>query len=138
MKRLKFDYIKIFNHKRPIIPVQLSANNKSVNIPALIDSGADFNLFPLDLAEVLGVKLNLKKPIEYKGVGGDKFNMKGYLSIVSVRTYSKGEFLSFDSPVVFTDQIPSNGFALLGETGFFDKIQKVEFWYKRGKIIIEV
>lgn len=69
MSKLKFDYIKIGQHKRPIIPVRLIHKDSAINIPALIDSGADFNVFPLTIANDLGLNLNLEKPMIFKGVG---------------------------------------------------------------------
>ena len=95
MKKLKFDYIKIGSHKRPIIPVRLTYENQSVNTPALIDSGADLVIF------------------------------------------KKGNNINFSTPIVFTDDIPSNGMPLLGEAGFFDHLKEVSFYYQRGKVILE-
>lgn len=69
MKKFKFDYVKIGRYKRPIIPVRLSYNNSAVNIPALIDSGADFNVFHLTIAKDIGLRLNMNRRIEFGGVG---------------------------------------------------------------------
>ena len=48
-----FDYIKAGLWYRPIIPVTLKLNNVEFNYLALIDSGADFNIFHADIAKVL-------------------------------------------------------------------------------------
>jgi len=137
MTKLKFDYIKIGSHKRPIIAIRLSYKNSSVNIPALIDSGADFNVFPLSIAKDLGLNLNFNKPIVFNGVGEKSQKLTGYLAVINLMIFNKGDSISFSTPIVFTDDIPSNGFALLGETGFFDHLNQVSFFYKRGKVLLE-
>jgi len=40
---------------RPIIPVYLFGNNKVIGYEAIIDSGADFNIFHSEIAEILGI-----------------------------------------------------------------------------------
>lgn len=137
MKKLKFDYIKIGRHKRPIILVRLSYKNSAINVPALIDSGADFNVFPLSIAKDLGLVLNMDKPIIFGGVGEKSQKLTGYMAILDLMIYNKGESINFSTPIVFTDDIPSNGFSLLGEIGFFDHIGQISFFYKRGKITLE-
>lgn len=42
---------------RPIIPVILVFNKRMVGYEALIDSGADYNVFDAQVAEVLGIRL---------------------------------------------------------------------------------
>jgi len=137
MARLKFDYIKIGKYKRPIIPVQLSYQDNSVNTPALVDSGADFNLFHIGIADSLGIKFNRNKPITFSGVGDKKDSLKGYMAIASLLIFNKGQSISFETPIIFTEQLPENGFALLGEIGFFDHLQEIRFYYKNGKIILQ-
>jgi hypothetical protein len=137
MPKLKFDYIKIGKYKRPIIPVRISFKSNSVNTPALIDSGADFNLFPMGIAESLGIKLNLDKPITFNGVGSEMPSMTGYMAVIDLMVFSKGEHISFSTPITFTNEIPSNGISLLGEFGFFDHLEEVCLCYKRGKVVIE-
>jgi hypothetical protein len=137
MTRLKFDYIQIGKHKRPVIPIQLNFNGKAVNTPALIDSGADFNLIHTDIAETLGIKLNKEKPIVFSGVGNKSLSLEGYMAVVDLMIFNKGENISFATPVIFTEQLPGNGIALLGETGFFDHLKEVCFYYTRGKVILQ-
>jgi len=136
MSKLKFDYIKLGKYKRPIIPVRLSFESNSVNTPALIDSGADFNLFPMGIAESLGVKLNLDKPIIFNGVGSKMPGMTGYMAVIDLMIFNKGEHINFTTPIIFTKEIPPNGISLLGEFGFFDHLEEVCLCYKREKIIV--
>lgn len=137
MKKLKFDYIKIGSHKRPIIPVRLTYGNSSVNTPALIDSGADFNVFPLSIAKDLGLKLNMNKMLIFSGVGEKSQKLTGYLGVLDLMIYRKGDSIKFSTPIVFTNDIPSNGIPLLGESGFFDHLEEICFYYQRGKVILQ-
>lgn len=67
---MKFPYRKInlkhpFAAKdfilRPIIPVSINYADKTLRYEALIDSGADFNIFPLEIAQKLGIKFKKNK-----------------------------------------------------------------------------
>lgn len=134
MTKLKFDYVKIGLYKRPIITVCLSNDNQSINMPALIDSGADFNVFPLSIAKDLNIEINLDKPIEFSGVGEKSEKLIGFIGIVDMMIYSKGKNINFKAPIVFTNDIPSNGLPLLGGVGFFDHTEEITFLYKKGQV----
>jgi len=137
MSRLKFDYVKLGPYRRPIIPVRLTYGNNSINTQALIDSGADFNLFHLSMARNLGLNLNINKPIIFGGVGNKKRNLTGYMGVLDLMVYSKGSNIEFSTSIVFSEDIPSNGFPLLGEFGFFDHFEEIHFYYKRGKVVLQ-
>lgn len=89
---MKFKYRKInlkdpFSNKkyilRPIIPVSLQYKDKSIHYEALIDTGADFCIFPTELANTLGINLNPKRIIYFSGVGGQP--LKGFIADVILR-----------------------------------------------------
>lgn len=76
---MKFSYRKInlqnpFNSKkfilRPIIPLSIEHKDKALRFEALIDSGADFSIFPTEIAKKLGVILKNSEHISFAGVGG--------------------------------------------------------------------
>ena len=138
MARFKFDYIKIGPRKRPVIPIILKHKGEILETPALIDSGADFNVFPLDLAEALEINLKGAKKVVFRGIGNKALELTGYMAIVTLMIAGRGKSQEFDAPVIFTDELPENGHALLGETGFFDKVSSICFFYKRGKILIDI
>ena len=54
----------------PIIPITISLKGKSINVEALIDSGANRCFCPLEIGEALGVQYSAcpKEPV--KGIGG--------------------------------------------------------------------
>lgn len=137
MPKFKFDYLKIGLKKRPIIPVIIKNDSKIIETPALIDSGADFNVFDIGIADALGLNLNKARKITFKGVGNKALELKGHMAIVNLMVATKGSSKTFQAPVIFTNELPNNGFALLGEVGFFDQFEEISFYYKRGKINLE-
>lgn len=40
---------------RPMVPVRLSYNENSIDLDAMVDTGADFSTFPMPIAESLGI-----------------------------------------------------------------------------------
>lgn len=73
---MKFKYLKFslrepsqfFGNSvlRPIIPIRISDKNSSLKYAALIDSGADFNIFDAELAEYLGIHIKLGSKETFK------------------------------------------------------------------------
>jgi hypothetical protein len=62
---LSFKYIKE-KHKesyvyRPRVEIRLSNGNQSIKLVMLVDSGADTSLIPLEIAEILELKLTDKR-----------------------------------------------------------------------------
>jgi len=76
---------------------------------ALLDSGADYSLFSLEVAERLGIKKEEGKKISLQGVIGEQF--PGYLHKVPVQV---GE-MTFNCRIVFS-KVKT---ALLGRDNFF-------------------
>ena len=59
----------------PIIPITLfGKENIMLNINAVLDSGSDFTLLPLEIAEVLGLKFDKKKKNKAKQYSGSNFS----------------------------------------------------------------
>lgn len=103
---------------RPIIPVSLSYKNHSVHYEALIDSGADFSIFPIEIAQKLGINLKKEDTICFSGLG-DEF-IEGFKSRIILRIGK----LEFKTNVVFANLSGKSG--ILGQNGFFD-LHKVKF-----------
>lgn len=128
----KFSYAKAGIWYRPIIPVTLKFNKVEFRYLALLDSGADFNIFHSDIAKIL--KIDLKK-------------MKNSMKFSGIRQGAEGEgyFMSIDvgvnnhfknTPVVFSNDISEDGYGILGQQGFFNNYE-ISFNYKDGEIKIE-
>ena len=118
---MKFKYRKInlahpFSNKkyilRPIIPVSLIFRNSAIRYEALIDSGSDFNIFPLEIAQKLNINLKTHKSIQFSGV--ENYPIQGFIANLFVGINHD----RFKTNVVFAD-LP-NATGILGQNGFFD------------------
>lgn len=118
--------IKQISVFRPIIPVTILYRQKFVQFAALADSGADYNIFHGDIATYLGIKLTSGSKKKISGISGQ---ITGYCHKVSLKIDS----YVWETNIIFSNQIPENAIAVLGNQGFFDKFN-VEFNY-RDKVI---
>ena len=113
---------------RPVIPVILIYSQRIVGYEALIDSGADYNIFDAGISDTLGIKLTTGRKRHIAGIGGQK--IKGYEHKVTLRVGDR----QYHSKIIFSKQIPAHSFGVLGNQGFFNHF-KVNFNF-REKIII--
>lgn len=109
---------------RPIIPVILINNKKFIEYQALIDTGADFNVFEGGISQFLGIRLTSGNKRQITGLGGEK--IKGYEHNMILRTAGK----QYNTKLIFSNQIPPYSFGVLGNQGFFDHY-KVTFKYPK-------
>lgn len=111
---MTFDYFEFApNIFRPVIPIILRSPTKFMLYAALIDSGADYCIFNMDIADLLEIKLNRKNRARFMGVGKSKIS--GYWSKVSIRI---GDVI-YETKVIFAE-ISDFGHGILGQQGFFD------------------
>jgi len=96
---------------------------------ALIDSGADYSIFSLDIADALGIKLQLKDKVKFIGVGRE--TIYGFWSkietIIGDTTY--------ETHAIFA-KISEFGHGILGHKGFFDQFD-VKLNYRKKTIEID-
>lgn len=106
---------------RPMLPVDISLHEKCVAVDALIDSGADYNMAPSELAEYFEIDL-----AEYPtvNVGGIEQTGRITLAIVPLTLIVGGHRL--ETYLGFGGQLPT---ILLGQKGFFNRFKKVIFEY---------
>lgn len=135
----KFDYLKfpLTNRKneiigefsRPIIPIRISYKHKFLNYPisALIDSGADNNLFPSFFGQKIG--LDIKKGEERIITGIGNLAIKAYRHKIKIFVDS----YSFETYVDFCDQ---QQLPLLGRSDFFKFFKEVIF--NENKTIVKL
>ncbi|MFA6006107.1 MAG: aspartyl protease family protein [Candidatus Paceibacterota bacterium] len=129
---MKFPYKKIGPKKlKPIIPVEIMQEGNSISFHALIDSGADLNLFPGELAELLG--LNILDGLEGTIGGITTGEMQKYYSH-QVHLVIGGH--SYKTRVAFMPTLSTRGHGLLGQVGFFDFFT-VKFNYSKAEIEIK-
>jgi len=103
--RKEFFYIQGY----PLIQVVLIGPKDKIKMLALLDSGADYSLFSLEVAEKLGIKVEKGKRISLQGVAGEPFT--GYLHEVPVQV----EDVILKCKIVFSKVRAT----LLGRNNFF-------------------
>lgn len=115
---------------RPVIPITLVYRKRYVHHAALLDSGADFNVFHGDIATYLGISLTKGSRRNIWGLGGGP--LKGYEHAIILKIKN----ITYKTRVTFSNQIPDNTLAVLGNKGFFDKFS-VNFDYKNKLITLK-
>lgn len=125
---MKFQYKKYGpGILRPVIPVVIKYNGKDIIYEALVDSGADSNIFPAQIADILGINVESGEKREawgITGIGEDYY-------VHSVELMVGG--WSYDIKVGFLPNIARLGYGILGQKGFFD-IFVVKFDLLKGEI----
>jgi hypothetical protein len=101
----EFSYIQ--NH--PLIEIVLIGPKERIKMLALLDSGADYSLFNLEVAERLGIRKETSEKIGLQGVVGEPF--WGYLHKVPIQVEDK----VFNCKIVFSNVKTT----LLGRDNFF-------------------
>jgi len=114
---------------KPIIPIGLLFNGKQIRYEALIDSGADFNIFNAEIGELLGINVRAGKKVQFSGIAGEPFEV--YLHNLTLEVGG----WQYKITSGFSYEISPYGFGILGQKGFFD-LFRVEFIFSRG--IIEI
>lgn len=121
---MKFSYLKIRLGEgvndpirpRPFIRIKLRASKEASDfiwLYALIDSGADQSVFPVDVARRLNLNLDPSRATRVKGIGGG--NIQGWIHPLTVDIDASWS-MTFD--VVFVDDPQT--LPILGQEGFFD------------------
>lgn len=113
--------------RRPLIEVIVKTERKFAIYPVLIDSGADYCIFSMELANDLEIKLQ-KKKTSFIGIGKDK--VVGFWGNVEIKFSDK----SYETKAIFAD-ISKFGHGILGQQGFFDHFD-VNLSYQKQSIEI--
>lgn len=109
----------------PLIPIEVVGPVETIGVTALVDSGAEHNVFGLNVAEQLGIDLTDAAPVEVVGIGQQR--EPGNLSAVTLRVHDH----EWKAPTIFTSA--ADGQAILGQIGFFGYFD-VTFGYRRREI----
>lgn len=128
----KFSYIQAGLWYRPIVPVTLRYNNKEVSYLALIDSGADFNIFHADLAGILGINLSKLKRTKFSGISKSTKEPEGCFVELDIEIGG----VPNKCMILFSNDISDDGYGILGQQGFFNSF-KVSFNYVKREIEIK-
>lgn len=112
---MKFSYKKLAHgYLRPIIPISISHNGKTVRCEALVDSGADMCAFDADIAEALDIRVENGRVGGFGGVMGGSRPIYYHPVTVSVGGWP------YTIEAGFSRDIASYGHGFLGQHGFFD------------------
>lgn len=118
--------------KTPTIPVTFIDPDESIDIVAILDSGADISVLPLEVGEQLGLDLT-KNRSPCGGIGGEVDTAEDHIRI---RIAQGHENYTFDIPVKVVLDPNSNIPALIGREGFFEEFE-ITFDERRERISLK-
>ncbi|MFA4890035.1 MAG: retropepsin-like aspartic protease [Candidatus Paceibacterota bacterium] len=119
--------------KRPMVNVEIFGKNGSKKFNALIDSGADYCIFNIQIATLMGFDLS-NSPIKPTiGIGGNESMPTYFLDDVEIKIENIDRKVKI--PVCFIDS-DSVGL-LLGQNGFFDSFN-VKFMKKHDTFEVDL
>jgi len=133
---MKFPYLKTPGKdprkkwvSRPIIPIILFEPKGSINIYALIDSGADKCLFNSEIGKEIGLEIEKGKKEIFSGIEGGK--LTAFLHPVELQIMGMEMRIEIEAGFVDSPGVS----AILGQEGFFDAF-KIKF--ERSRNVIEI
>ena len=91
--------------------------------PCLLDSGADYCVFPAQFGEVIGVPIRTGKVQATAGIGDDT----AYFHAVKVFVEINKNVYTFECYAGFMYSLDRIGLGLLGRHGFFELFESVTF-----------
>jgi len=102
----------------------LYKDNEPFYFDSVVDSGADFCVFPASLGELAGIDITEGRNAFTFGVGGKETL---YFHKVKVQVTIKDEPWVFECQAGFSTKMNARGVGFLGRDGFFDLFQEVAF-----------
>lgn len=120
---LSFNYHKLPNKKgvdtkTPTIPINLKGKSEtSINVYALIDSGADVSIIPKALAEFLNLDLSGETSISH-GIAGEIKVKESKMKVTLKKSHEEVYSYIIPVQVILTGEEPP---IILGRRGFFNK-----------------
>ena len=99
-------------------------NERLFDIDSLVDSGADFCVFPANTGKAIGLDVQEGENVATYGIGGKETL---YFHKVKVEVTIKDEPWIFECRAGFSTKMNAKGIGFLGRDGFFDLFQEVAF-----------
>jgi predicted aspartyl protease len=118
--------------KTPTIPVTFIGPSDSIDIVAILDSGADISVLPLEVGEQLGLDLT-KNRSPCGGIGGEVETAEDHVRVKIVQGH---ENYTFDIPVKVVLDPKSSIPVLIGREGFFEEFE-ITFDERRERITLK-
>ena len=91
---------------------------------SIVDSGADFCVFPANAGKAIGLNIYEGKNISTFGVGGKETL---YFHKVKVEVIVNDQSWKFECQAGFSTKLNTKGIGFLGRDGFFDLFKEVSF-----------
>lgn len=114
---------------RPILRVMLRSAESEEERLAMVDSGADYCLFPLYLTTGLGLLMKDSTPVSgIVGFGLDGSEDVPFWSLA----LDIGSGASVVTRVGFTEKLNEYEIGVLGQLGSFSEVEQVTFNYQKG------
>ena len=105
---MKLPYLPLWQTLKPLVPVSI-LGARPLTIRALVDSGADFSIFDLSVANYIGVRFDPQLQRQFAGIGGMIVANGAWLEAIVAKRHLR--LLAFFAP-----NLPIN---LLGRDNFF-------------------
>ncbi len=99
----------------------------------IINSGADYCVFPAYLGELIGLNVELGQKLPMYGVGGKETLYFHHIKIVIIIDNQPWEFKCLAG---FSRKMNHKGVGLLGRQGFFNLFTRIEFLENQRKLIL--
>ena len=122
--------------KEPMIPISLNGKEGlKVNFNAILDSGSDFVLIPLEVAEVLGLKINKRKKEQAKFYSGSTLSTTQSSVTMSISKLRNPKITFKVKCMVLLNKDQQHDEIILGSS-FFEKF-KIIFDYPNNRFQIK-
>lgn len=126
------DGSKIF---RPTVSIIFKNELKFIHTEAIIDSGADFTILPIEIAGILDIKLDLRARTTFHGAGSNPFTVyPSPLKIELILRQGGFRSIQWKTKVFFAESQPG---ILLGQNGFLERL-KVTLDGQRKEVEINI
>lgn len=125
---MKFKYSEYIGPRnsrifRPTVPIVFRNKSKIISTEAIIDSGADFTILPIEMAGFLGITLNVHKKAVFHGAGGNPFTVyHSPVEIEHILRQAGFRPIRWKTKVFFAELQPG---ILLGHKGFLERFRVV-------------
>jgi hypothetical protein len=111
----------------PLVPISLHGPAGTIDVVALLDSGAEHSVFGDELASHVGIEWETGDPVVIVGVG--EHDLPGRLLQVELQLGRH----HWTAPTIFCPELKQR--AILGQAGFFAYFT-VTFRYRRREVVI--
>lgn len=121
---------KIF---RPTVSIIFKNKSRFINTEAIIDSGADFTILPIEIAGILDVKLDPRNKKTFHGAGSNPFTVyPSPFEIEHILRQDGFRAIRWKTKVFFAESQPA---ILLGQKGFLERF-KVTLDGRKKELVI--